>query len=334
LRELGVDPRIFFAFDETLGWIPHAYLVGRNLIEKEGIDCILASHPPASDLIIGCMLSMKCGVSLVLDYRDPWNSDRGIVPPSSLHRSLEMSVENAVLMRSQGIITVCDTVRNMLLEDFPNVREKRLEIVRNGFLSDILEAEAYNFADHKIRILHAGSIYGVRISRMLKFLEGLAMLCNEISSLPSQLEVILTGHVPGRILDRVREANLDSVVRIMTNIPRQEVWGYMKSVEYLLCIPESSFALTSKIFEYVAVGKPIVNIEDENGEAARLISRYGIGSTVRSDPREIAIFLKGLLRVPLTIEGISDVSHFSRERQTEKLAMFLNAVIERRERRA
>jgi glycosyltransferase involved in cell wall biosynthesis len=332
LKKLGVDPRVFFAFDETLGWIPHACFIGKKLIEKEQIDCILASHPPPSTLIVGSTLANTCRVPLVLDYRDPWNSS--VAHPSSLHRKLEMSIENTILMRSDGIVTVCNTVKDMLLDDFPSAREKRLEIVRNGFLSDILGAERHTFTDHKIRILHAGSIYGERVLHMLSFLKALEMLSNEIGSLGDRLSVILTGHVDSKIVDHVRKSNLDSVVSIMNDMPRQEIWGYMKGVEYLLCIPGWRQTLTWKIFEYLAAGKPILNIGDENGEAADLIAKYHVGVTVRPDPTEIADFLRGLFRVPLTIKRVADVNLFSREKQTERLALFLNEIVERPKRNA
>lgn len=331
LKKLGVDPRIFFMFDGTLGWIPHGYVVGRNLIENERIDCILATHPPPSNLIIGSLLGMRCGIPVILDYRDPWNSWSGIVHPSSMHRRLEMWLEKTLLTHSAGIVTVCDSIRDMLVEDFPIARDKRIEIVGNGFLSGILEAKACAFEDRRIRILHAGSIYTEdHIRKTLSFLSGLAMLESEISPVADKLDVILAGRVPRQIVQHVTKSNLNSVVRIIGNMPRQRVWSYMKSVDYLLCIPPAKEVVTAKIYEYLAVRKPIINLGDEDGEAARLIARYGVGATVGPDPTEIASFLKGLLRFPLKVEAISDVSFFSRERQTEKLAMFLNEIIKGR----
>lgn len=334
LEQLGADPRVFFAFDETIGWIPHAFLVGKKLIERKRIDCILASHPPPSCLIIGFMLSMRCGIPLILDYRDGWNSWSGVVHPSSAHKRLEMWLEKTILTRSDGIVTVCDSIRDILVEVFPIVRDKKLEIVRNGFLSGVLEVEACKFKDRKIRILHAGSIYSEeQIRRTLNFFKGLTMLSSEISSLGDMIDVILTWHLPRQIAQYIRKSNLDSIVRIVGDMSRHEVWSYMKGVDYLLCIPYGKEAVTTKMYEYLAVRKPIINLGDEDGEAARLIAKYGVGATVRPDPGEIASFLKGLLRFPLKIEAINDVSSFSRKAQTEKLAMFLNGIMKSSKRR-
>ncbi|MGA2462601.1 MAG: glycosyltransferase [Candidatus Bathyarchaeia archaeon] len=331
LKKLGVDPRIFLAFDETLGWIPHAYLLGRKLIEREQIDCILASYSPPSSLIIGAMLSRRYGVPLILDYRDPWNSI--VAHPSALHKKLEMSLENAVLTCSDGIVTVGDGVRDMLFDDFPIAKRKRAEIVRNGFLLDILDAKPCTFADHKIHILHAGSLYRDRVGHMLRFLEALTILSKEIGTLSDKFEVILTGFVPIEIADQVRKSNLDSIVRIIGHMPRREVWSYMKGVEYLLCIPGWNQTLTWKIYEYLAAGKPIINVGEEDGEAARLIAKYDVGATVRPDPVQIKNLLKGLLRFPLAIKRLNDIRSFSREKQTEKLAIFMDEIVKGSKRR-
>lgn len=328
LTKLGADPRVFFAFDETIGWIPHAFLIGKKLIESKRIDCILASYPPPSNLIIGAMLSIRCGVPLILDYRDAWNSRSGIMYPSIVHKRLEMWLEKTILTHSDGVVTVDDSIKERLMEVFPIVRVKRLEIVRNGFLSGVLEVEACKFKDRKIRILHAGSIYTEeQIRRTLNFLKGLTMLSSENSELGDMMDVIFTWRLPRQIAQYVGSSNLDSIVRIVSNMSRQEVWSYMKGVDYLLCVPYGKEAVTTKIFEYLAVRKPIINLGDEDGEAARLIAKCGVGATVRPDPAEIASFLKGLLRFPLKIETNNDISSFSRKAQTERLAMFLNEII-------
>ena len=102
----------------------------------------------------------------------------------------------------------------------------------------------------------------------------------------------------------------------------------MKGVDYLLCFPDTDETLITKMFEYLAVRKPIINVGgEEGGEAARLIADYGVGSTVRDEPNEIARLLKGLIRHPLRIRMISNLSSFSRESQTRRLAAFLNEVI-------
>lgn len=327
LRKLGLDPRAFFAFDQTLGWIPHAYALGKNLIERERIDCILASHPPPSSLMIGSMLSMKCEIPLILDYRDPWNSI--VAHPSAQHRRLEMSIENNVLTRSNGIVTVSDGMKDMLLRDFPSVRNKRIEIVRNGFHSEILEAHPYRFMDRRIHILYAGSIYrtlGGGLQHVLAVLKAVRILSGEISSLPDKLQLLLIGNVANEIMDYVRRFDLGSVVTIMDHMSHRKVWGYMKAVQYLLNINCVRHGLGTKIYDYLAVGKPIINVGYEDGEAARLIAEYDVGATVRPDPTDVASFLRRLLRSPLRIERRGDVSSLSRERQTGKLAMFLNEI--------
>jgi hypothetical protein len=226
-------------------------------------------------------------------------------------------------------------MRDMLLKDFPSVREKRIEIVRNGFHSEIFEAHPFVFMDGKIRILHAGSIWrgiGGGVQPVLAVLNAVRIVYGEISSLPDKLQLILMGDVASEIKDYVRKSDLGSVVTIMDHTSHREVWGYMKAVQYLLNILNIRHGPGTKIYDYIAAGKPIINVGYEDGEAARLVAQYGLGTTVRPEPQEITNLLKRLLQFPLKREGMRDLSSFSRAKQTEKLAMFLNDMMEGRKR--
>ena len=326
LRKIGLDPKAFFVFDGTLGWIPHAYLVGKNLIENEQIDCILASYAPPSNLMLATMLSKACKIPFVVDYRDAWNSWSGIEYPSGMHRRLEMWLERKVLVSSDGIVMASGTIKDKLVAQFPIVKDKKMAIVRNGFFEGVLKAEAHVFAERKISFLHAGSIHHTKqIRQATSFLDGIATLS---SDLLDNLDVILAGRVSRQIVQHVRERNLDSVVRFMGNMPRRKVWSYMKGVDYLLCFPDTDEGVITKMYEYLAARKPIINVGGEDGgEIACLIAEYGVGSTVRDEPSEIARLLKRLIRRPLRIKRIGNLSPFSRESQTRRLAALLNEVI-------
>ncbi|MNT05964.1 Glycosyl transferases group 1 [compost metagenome] len=88
------------------------------------------------------------------------------------------------------------------------------------------------------------------------------------------------------------------------------------------------FEATTKIYDYIAVGKPILGIGvHPEGGIHDILKRYGAYRICPNEPEAIASALRDLLHLPATPEPIEPPAAFGRRHQTQCLAEILEQVI-------
>jgi hypothetical protein len=87
--------------------------------------------------------------------------------------------------------------------------------------------------------------------------------------------------------------------------------------------------LTGKVFDYLAAGRPILAIPDDQGETASLLGRTGAGLAM-TGTEEIAGQLEKWHgdwkagRDPATARNEDEIAHYSRRAQAKRLAGILD----------
>jgi glycosyltransferase involved in cell wall biosynthesis len=185
----------------------------------------------------------------------------------------------------------------------------------------------------KFNIVYAGTF--TRNHCPQNFLKALLSLINEDQSYEEKIRVSFIGNVATpKVLDLVEQKAMKKMVTLTPYLPHDELITYLHKADVLLLLigqtPGADVVYTGKLFEYIAIGKPILAIVPPEGAAAQLIRKTRTGFVVNSSNiEEIKKMIEALYEKwkadKLTVKpNRSEVMSYSAENLTAKLADVFN----------
>ncbi|MBW6516366.1 MAG: glycosyltransferase [Candidatus Cloacimonetes bacterium] len=329
--------------DEKIGWFPFAYNKAKNLLLTKRYDLIMTSIGPFTAALIANKLSNKYKIPLVIDYRDHWTLHPYNRYISSLHRQISRKWEEKIIRQASLITTIGNVMKSELLNSFPIIEEKNIVTVRNGF-----DEEDFNFGDlsfNDVRIesfftssqddlyfTYTGSFYPPITPKY--FLEAMSAL-KKRGALPNNLKIRFIGNYHQDIYSLLSNEELSSHISIIPSIPHRETIKAMVKSDVLILMlsnKEGKGILTSKVFEYLRSGKPILAMIPENSEIAKIILRDS--RHFLCHPEDVEQISQAILKVckdvshkRSTFSNDKTIIEFSREKQYEKLSRILSEQI-------
>ena len=315
--------------DENATWAVTAIPAGIRLVREHGIDVVVSTSPPPSTHLIAAAIARATGVRWVADLRDSLVSHahrRADTTATKAKAALHERVAKLVASRADAITCVSEAI---------SVETRSLEpkgpvvTIPNGAdFDDVAGLERH--PSDRFRITHTGSFFGRRDPR--PFLQALA---------DSGLDVVARFLGDFRDADRewVEGLGLGDRLELLPYAPRAESLALQRDSEaLLLLIPEADGrgkgVHSGKVFEYVAVGRPILAAVPPDGAAAELIRETGAGVVAPpEDPAAIRAALEelhghwrsgGLPDVELTDEWRD---RLSRRTRVEEMAAVLRATL-------
>ncbi len=311
-----------FIPDARIGWKPYAVKQGRHIINNENIDLIFSSAPPMSTHLIAQKLAQQSGVPWVADFRDPWTD---VFYYHNLKRTraavaLDRHLEKSVLAAADAVVTVSPTIEKLFQAKAPN----SYHIVPNGFDPDDFARIAPAPDDGKIHFVHAGHLAVNQNPHGLW--TALARLLESTSPLRHKLQLDFYGSIHSEVHRALVDSGLDKISRFHTYIPHDELVAVLKRAALLLfVVPETSYAKgipTSKLFDYMGAGRPILGIGPEDGDAAVVMQQAQCGRVLDDSNAPALDEFLAQLDQPISLEN-KNISQFSRRALTENLAEIL-----------
>jgi glycosyltransferase involved in cell wall biosynthesis len=258
--------------DENVTWSLTAARAAIRLVEREGIDVVVTTSPPASVHLIGAIAERATGVTWVADLRDSLVAHPHRRAERRLARAKEWTAERVarlVARRADGIVAVSDAIADEARALQP---KGPVVTIANGSDFDDFEGLEYRRGE-RFRITHTGSFFGKRDPR--PFLTALAE-----SSL--DVEARFLGDFRSSDREWAQTLGLGDRLRLLPYAPRREALELQRDSEaLLLLIPDAAGrgqgVLSGKVFEYLAAERPILAVVPPDGAAAELIRETGAG---------------------------------------------------------
>lgn len=267
----------YFIPDARKGWNKFAYKAATELIQKHSIKKIITTGPPHSTHLIGLKLKKELGVKWMADFRDPW---REVFYNNLLYRSkrsneMDEKMESDVINGADGILTVGPGMTD-LLKRKANSPEK-VKFIYNGFDEDLFEGvKEVEFSNEEIIFTHIGLLSDSQ--PIDAFLKALKSVIEKDPSIETKIKLRLVGKVTGGIIDRVKEILPNLRLEVIDYVSHKEAIGFMLNSHVLLNslaeVDQAAYLISGKLMEYVASGRPIICLGDENGDASRLLNRF------------------------------------------------------------
>lgn len=267
--------------DMRVFWNARAGKLAGQLLRMAPYTAVITSGPPHSTHLLGLKLKKAYGVRWFADWRDPWTGIYYLKlnPPSRLsmlwHKRLEKSVAEG------ADLNLC--VSRYLAAEIPSNRKL---VLYNGYDARYLPVKRSTAPGGDFRIKYIGQITEGQDT---------GALVDIISALASQVSVQLS--FVGTQLDEAARTIIASIsgisLREVGFVPHKEALQEMADAELLVLMINDyegyEGMLTTKLFEYLGTGNPILSIGPHGGEAEQLLLEHRAGRHFDSSEKDLAV---------------------------------------------
>ena len=335
--------------DAQVLWTPNAYQEALRLLRQMPHDAILATAPPYSNLLLGGLLKRKTGLPLIVDYRDEWDLSSKYLENSQRDwwsTFVQKRIQRWILKRSDQILATTQASTRLLEQrahDWGSQAEA--DCIYNGFDADDLQHVAADSSLQKpadcFRIVYTGTLWN--LTTIAPLVSAIEELRERQPELLPKLELVVVGRKTPQqqaLLDRTVACGCRTVFADYCD--HDQALGWMASADALCLllsdVPGADRVAPAKLFEYLALRKPILSITPD-GETTDIVRRFYPDSRFApADAGGIARWLEQRLEVErfagaAQVDELfhAEINEFSRENQAKKLAALLNGLVDRRE---
>ncbi|HEY6638966.1 MAG TPA: glycosyltransferase [Solirubrobacterales bacterium] len=272
-----------------LTWNPAAVWAARRLVRERRIDCVITSSPPHSTHLIPLALGRR-RPPWIADFRDGWRfeslRDGWPLPGQD---AFDRWLEHRVVACADHVIGVTRPIAADLAERLG----ARSSCITNGWDPDLETtvgaASPPSLDGSAVNIVHAGKLYVAGSNRRDPSLLGpaLRLLFERRPETARRLRILVAGRRDPDEERYLEQLDPAGVIRHLGPLAHEDMLALERRADALLLVtaPEKVSLATGKLFEYLAAGKPIIAIADDN-EAARIVKETGTGLTISTDDAE------------------------------------------------
>jgi len=261
-------PRLFSYFSFMLS----SLLIGAWQIGKA--DFVLTESPPLFLGMAGFVLSRWKHARWIFNISDLWPEsvvELGIVSRESLSYKLSSALEKFLYKKAWVVTGQSRTILENIQERFPYLRVNHLP---NGVDTNIFQPGDAQSVNKDFHIVYAG-LHGLA--------QGLEQILWAAQKLPSTEHIDFTfvgdGPEKQQLIQSVKDLNLEHF-RFLESVAKEEIPAVLRTADVLI-VPlkiQLTGAVPSKLYEAMAIGKPIILIAES--EAAKIVNDAKCGMVV------------------------------------------------------
>jgi glycosyltransferase involved in cell wall biosynthesis len=256
------DPRVF--------WVNPAVRFLKKYLKENPVDLIVSTGPPHSMHLVALKLKKHYPTPWLADFRDPWTGIdfyhrlRLTWLADKLHHKLESKV-----LASANVVTVVSPDMKRMMEELCG---KKVHVVYNGF--DPEDFGDIDPVDDRLFIVsHFGAFNRDRNPSVLW--KALAELTSEIPAFKEKLKIRLIGQTDFNIVNEAGQLGLSGQLEIISHINHKAGLKLLgRSAVLLLPLnnsPNAKGILPGKMFEYMALCRPILAIGPSGSDCEAII---------------------------------------------------------------
>ncbi len=268
-----------FIPDARKFWIKPSVKFLKKYLADNPVDAMVSTGPPHSMHLIALGIKKSLNTPWIADFRDPW-TNIDFYDKLLLSRFADRShhFKEQKVIRNADLLTI---VSWNWANDFRILGAKRVEVITNGYdPSDFKSLNRINSV--KFELCHIGSINKDRNPN--KLWEAISVVAENIEGFKDNLKITLLGSVDHQVFEDLNLYNLLGQVEHISYLPHKEVLQRaVSSIVLLLPLndtPNVAGIVPGKIFEYLALKKPILCVGTTTGDSARIIRETNSGITL------------------------------------------------------
>jgi glycosyltransferase involved in cell wall biosynthesis len=283
--------RHFFP-EHYASWIPRVLAKALRMHARRRFDVVVATGNPFAAFAAAYWFKKLTGVPYVLDYRDSWTFNQFTEELKYPKGHPAWDWERKTVEGSALTVFVNEGLRTWHAERYP-AAAGRMAVATNGWEPEILGRAAYPgpAAGRPLRFGYVGTI--TEQMPLGDLFEGWRQARRHPELADATLE--LYGHLgffrqsADSLLDRLE---LDGGLGVNYHGPLEKTRvaeAYQNIDVLLFCVPGAKYVTSGKVFEYMAVGKPIVSVHAPDIAAADVLTGHPLWFGLdRLDPAAVA----------------------------------------------
>ena len=248
------------------------WLRGRITSKNSKIDfkdaTIISTAPPWSMHLLGCALSIIFRRPLLVDYRDQFSNNHMF---GGYLGWLEYKIDNYLCKRASKVITISPSMRSY----YSNFNTST-ELLMNGYDPSLFWANDNSFKlSSPIKIRYFGTIqHATRLP---------ILLLEALQETSTNVNLDFYGDVPLITEYLIENPQLKNIVTINKGVPVAEVRALMANSDFnLMCETmlgnslSHTGVMTTKLFEYLAVERPVLALISPSSDMVSALSESGL----------------------------------------------------------
>lgn len=327
--------------DAQVLWLPAALRAGRALLRRMPHDAILATAPTYTNLVLGERLARASGLPLVSDYRDEWDLSSAYwenAPRDPISHRVQGRMQRRVLRGSAAVVATTEASTARLGARAAEAgASPHLACVYNGW--DAHDLRAADSAEPiprpeggRFRLAYTGTLWN--LTSIAPVVEAITRLADRSPTLAARLELLVLGR---RTPDQeALLARLDGTGALATLVPYAEhavALATMRDADALLLllsdVPGAERVAPAKLFEYLAVERPILGVLPEGETAGIVREAWPDGWRAPAEPDAIAAWLARRLAAHPAAEPARPIPGVAARFERRALAGQMAAVLDR-----
>ncbi|RMG65698.1 MAG: hypothetical protein D6715_08130 [Calditrichaeota bacterium] len=270
--------RLLYLPDFWAHWVPAALLRAHRLLARLNIQVVLTSSPPESVHLVGWWLRRTKRVRWIADFRDLWTQKKQkFNPPTPLHRQLAIRLEQTFLNASNVVVANTPANREIYRRVF-GVNSHRVQVIPNGY--DPEDAAGETRPDHPDPHSLTLGYLGYLDKDQFPYLPVLEYLQEmRAEGLPVRLEVV--GYISPRARSELQRRGMNWV-HYTPQMPNFEAVPFLKARSDVLLVllydsANSHAIVPLKLYNYLAMDRPILSVGPRGGEVERILQQTRAG---------------------------------------------------------
>lgn len=314
-----------FIPDARVWWVRPSIRRLTRYLRQHPVDVIVTTGTPHSMHLIGRALKRRLGIPWLADFRDPW-TNVDYYAQLKLTRwadAAQRRMERSVLREADAVLTVSWH----WAEELKALGAREPQVITNGYDADDLP-DPPTLPDDRWSLVHVGSITATRDVPLLW--KALAERVARDPVFRDRFVLRFVGGVDHAVAEGLRQAGLEAHMERVGQVSHHEALRHMQRARALL-LPVNDTAnvmgfLPAKVFEYLAVRRPILAIAPAGADIRRVL---GETHTVvaRGDEEGMRQAVSALFSDDTPLAAAPEA--FSRKVLTGELAMLLDRLAAR-----
>ena len=263
--------------DPEHGWPPKAAEWYLQNVDKSPDVVMGMSTGQVGNFVTARILADHYQVPLILEFQDPCPSLEVKYVPMEEEAALNLSMSKADL-----VVTTTRGLAEDICERFPHISESVVPLYM--CYNDDNPAPINLRINNKVRILHAGMLYGAKGRNVRIVVRALAKAVESMGGIRDTVRLELLGSGPGGVeAKRLAVAlGVGELVNVYPEVPMHESLVAMNSADVLLLVKHAEHIydnqIPGKLFQYIGTGKKIMGVMSPGTEAAEILRKSGLGS--------------------------------------------------------
>jgi len=294
--------------DEAQRWGKYLLPFAEGLIRSERITHVIATGHPFQANYWAAQLKKRCpSVKLIQDFRDPWvqnPSYRQSKSPKTLSKA------EKYLNESLRYADLCVCVSNGLVEEYRRYDStKKFVVITNGYDDETLQKIGstslhLDKAPGKIYLTHIGNVTNGRDLMLARLFDALSDDENII--------FCFAGILPAWIFKSYKKLTEQHRIIDFGIVSPEEALSIVQQSDIALQVTAEKvpYALSTKVFEYAALQKPILSV-NSGGDIDTLLLENQWGVSIHYQDPDFSNKVKQCIREIKPIVNISSLEKYS-----------------------